>query len=301
MNKRFPEEQIIGFLKEAEAGRPVNELCGEARQRDGANERIGQQTIYLVKTLFRHVKTLLKNAGHRSVMKAKPKQLAEPGQRIGETPAATKRPMKKAPLRLPRAERQARVLAKAAEYFAEHGLNAQTRAIADACGVSQRLLYSLFPNKAALIDEVYKREIVGTFKAMWFVQLKDRSVPLEDRLNMFYREYYDTLLTRRWLRLFLYSSLEDLQMAPTYTNAVVTHALEIIVTEAAHEFGRDVPADLAHLKEIGWLLHGAVSHLAIRRRIYSNDNTTPTDAVIAMHVRAFLASMPSLLPELEAD
>ncbi|WP_410833321.1 hypothetical protein [Paraburkholderia sp. SIMBA_030] len=50
---------------------------------------------------------------------------------------------------------------------------------------------------------------------------------------------------------------------------------------------------------MGWLLHGAVSHLAIRRRIYSNDNTMPSGAVIAMHVRAFLASMPSLLPALE--
>src|ERR1700675_3661587 len=121
-------------------------------------------------------------------MKAKPEDVAEPGRGSGEARAGVKGRMKKAPQRLPRAERQARVLAKAAEYFAEHGLNAQTRAIADVCGVSQRLLYSLFPSKAALIDEVYKREIVGTFKAMWFVQLKDRSVPLESRLNTFYRE-----------------------------------------------------------------------------------------------------------------
>jgi len=233
-------------------------------------------------------------------MKAKPKDIAEPGGGTGTVQAAGRRPMKKAPQRLPRAERQARVLAKAAEYFSEHGLNAQTRAIADACGISQRLLYSLFSSKAELIDEVYKREIAGTFKAMWFIQLKDRSVPIESRLNTFYREYYDTLLTRRWLRLFLYSSLEGLEMAPTYTNAVVTHALEIIVTETAHELSRSVPDDPAHLTEVGWLLHGAVSHLAIRRRIYSNDNTTPTDAVIAMHVRAFLASIPSLLPALEA-
>jgi len=232
-------------------------------------------------------------------MKIKPKDVAEPGRGARKARAVVQRPAKKAPQRLPRAERQERVLAKAAEYFSEHGLNAQTRAIADACGVSQRLLYSLFPSKAALIDEVYKREIAGTFNAIWFVQLQDRSVPIESRLNTFYREYYDTLLTRRWLRLFLYSSLENLRMAPTYTSAVVTHALEIIVTETAYELGLSVPADRVHLTEIGWLLHGAVSHLAIRRRIYANDNTTPTDAVIAMHVRAFLVSLPSLLPALE--
>jgi AcrR family transcriptional regulator len=208
-----------------------------------------------------------------------------------------KSPAKEASKRLPRAERQALVLAKAAEYFAEHGLTAQTRAIAQACGVSQRLLYSLFPSKAALIDEVYNREVAGLFKAMWFVRLKDRSVPLEARLVEFYRDYYETLLTRRWLRLFLYSSLAGLEMAPTYTNAVVTHALEIVVAEAAHDAGRHVPASIDELTEIGWTLHGAVSHLAIRRRIYANDNTTPAEKVIEMNVRAFLASIPTLLPE----
>jgi AcrR family transcriptional regulator len=217
------------------------------------------------------------------------------GKRSG--PDKAKRPTKKTPQRLPRAERQALVLAKAAEYFSEHGLDAQTRAIAEACGVSQRLLYSLFASKAALIEAVYNREIAGLFKAIWFAELKDRSIPLEARLNAFYRDYYETLLTRRWLRLFLFSSLAGLRMAPTYTDAVVTHALEIIVGEAAHDAGRAVPADKARLTEIGWLLHGAVSHLAIRRRIYANDNATPPEEVIAMSVRAFLASIPAMFPE----
>jgi AcrR family transcriptional regulator len=233
-------------------------------------------------------------------MKAPIKQQAELGAAAATVAVAVRRPAKKAPQqRLPRAERQARVLEKAAEYFAEHGLKAQTRGIAEVCGVSQRLLYSLFPSKAALIEEVYNREIAGLFKAMWFVNLRDRSVPLEARLNTFYCDYYETLLTRRWLRLFLYSSLDGLRMAPTYTNAVVTHALEIIVIEAAHEAGRGVPANIDCLTEIGWMLHGAVSHLAIRRQIYANDNTTPPHEVIAMNVRAFLASIPAMLPALE--
>ncbi|ABE35847.1 bacterial regulatory s, tetR family protein [Paraburkholderia xenovorans LB400] len=201
--------------------------------------------------------------------------------------------------RLPRAERQALVLAKAAEYFSEHGLNAQTRAIAQACGVSQRLLYSLFQSKDALIEEVYNREIAGLFQAIWFVKLKDRSVPLEARLNDFYRYYYESLLTRRWLRLFLYSSLDGLRMAPIYTNAIVTHALEIIVEEVAYDSKRGVPANVDELTEIGWILHGAVSHLAIRRRIYANENTVSPERVIEMSVRSFLVSIPEMLPSLQ--
>jgi AcrR family transcriptional regulator len=208
-----------------------------------------------------------------------------------------KRPeKKKAPQRLPRAERQTLVLAKAANYFAEHGLNAQTRAIAEACGVSQRLLYSLFPSKAALIDAVYKREIEGLFEAMWFVRLRDRSVPLEERLVAFYHYYYESVLTPHWLRLLMYSSLSGLEMAPTYTGTIVKHVIEIVVGEIAHESGRGLPDDLDELTEIGWALHGAVSHLAIRRRIYASSTSMPPEKSITKYVQAFLAGVPTLLP-----
>jgi putative transposase len=36
MKKRFTEEQIIGFLKEAEAGMPVKELCRQHGFSDGS-------------------------------------------------------------------------------------------------------------------------------------------------------------------------------------------------------------------------------------------------------------------------
>ncbi|MEA3118781.1 MAG: hypothetical protein QOI13_2051 [Paraburkholderia sp.] len=230
-------------------------------------------------------------------MKSKIKQSVAPGRATHKQDHG-KVAAKKGPKRLPQAERRALVLSKAAAHFSEHGLNAQTRAIAQACGISQRLLYSLFPNKAALVEAVYEREVAGIFKAMWFVELNDRSVPLEERLVAFYSDYYETVLTRRWLRLFLYSSLADLRMAPTYTNAIVAHTLEIIVTEAAHDAGKGVPADAHEMAEIGWILHGAISHLAIRRQIYANENPTPVKKVIETAVKAFLASIPALLPAL---
>ena len=198
--------------------------------------------------------------------------------------------------RLPREERRAQILAQASRFFSEYGLTAQTRALADSCGVSQRLLYSFFPSKAALLEEVYRSEIAGPFKAIWFADLKDRKLSVEQRLIRFYHEYYDSVTTRRWLRLFLYASLAEMAMAPDYIAAIVTHMLEIVVAEAASEQGLKVPADPAQVQEIGWILHGAVSHLAIRRHVYANDNPTPAHDVIALQVRSFLGGLPAILP-----
>ena len=211
------------------------------------------------------------------------------------------RPRRKAPVRLPRDERRAQILAQAYQFFSEYGLTAQTRALAESCGVSQRLLYSFFPSKAALIEEVYRSEIAGSFKAIWFAELKDRSLPVEQRLLRFYRDYYDIVTTRRWLRLFLYASLAEVAMAPAYIAAIVTHTLEIIIEETALELGLQLPRDTAERHEIGWILHGAVSHLAIRRHIYANTNPLPVDKVIAMQVRSFLAGLPTLLTPRRTD
>ena len=197
--------------------------------------------------------------------------------------------------RLPHAERRAQILAKAVELFAEYGLTAQTRALADACAISQRLLYRFFPTKAALVAEVYKSEIVGPFKAAWFVQLADRGRSMEDRLTEFYRDYYAGVLKRRWLRLFLYASLAEVDIAPNYIAEIITRMLELIVAEAAHERGLRLPEDRTRCHEVAWTLHGAVSHLAIRRHIYRSDNPVPVDDVIAMYVRAFLGGLPAAL------
>jgi AcrR family transcriptional regulator len=197
-------------------------------------------------------------------------------------------------VRLPPAERRAKILASAADFFAEYGLTAQTRALAASCGVAQRLLYRYFPSKAALLDEVYREAIVSPFKAVWLVQLRDRSGPLEQRLLEFYRNYYDTVLTRRWLRLFLYASLAEARMAPDYISAIVLELLETIVREAAYEMKVELPKDFALLHEVGWTLHGAVSHLAIRRHLYGASLDVAEQRVLALHVRGFLGGFASL-------
>lgn len=191
--------------------------------------------------------------------------------------------------RLPFAERRRRILDEAATFFAEYGLTAQTRYLAEACGISQRLLYRFFPTKAALIREVYDDAILGPFKAVWLAQLRDRSKPVESRLTTFYEDYCTTVLTRRWLRLFLYSSLAEAEMAPSYISTIVNQLTEAIVEETAAEQGVTPPATPALVHEVGWVLHGTISHLLIRRHLYHASQEIDLDRLIALHVRSFLS------------
>ncbi len=196
----------------------------------------------------------------------------------------------KAPVpRLRPAERRAQILARATDYFAEYGLSAQTRAIADACGVAQRLLYRYFPSKAALMAAVYDDAILSPFKAVWLAQLKDRSLPMNERLVHFYSDYFSVVLTRKWLRLFMHASLSEVGMAPDYINAIIKQMLLVIAEETAAEQKVQLPDDADHVLEIGWILHGAVSHFAIRRHLYKASQTLPDHEVTLLHIRSFLS------------
>jgi Transcriptional regulator len=201
--------------------------------------------------------------------------------------AATK--LAKAPVpRLRPAERRAQILVNASTYLSEHGLAAQTRAIAEACGVTQRLLYRYFPSKAALLSAVYDEQIVAPFKAVWIVKLKDRSVPVKVRLEEFYEDYFASVLTRHWLRLFMHASLSDSGMAPNYINAIIKQLLLVIAEEVAFEQMVDLPKDASGVLEVAWTLHGAISHLAIRRHLYGADRSVADHDVLRIHVASFI-------------
>ena len=195
--------------------------------------------------------------------------------------------------RLSFAERRAQIIAHACDFFAEYGLTGQTRQLASACGVSQRLLYSIFPGKAALLDEVYREAILHPFRAVWLEQLADHGRNIEDRLNAFYREYTSVVLTRRWMRLFLYASLAESDMAPDYITRIIMRLLETLVAETAVALDVTLPDDKATLHEIGWGLHGPVSHLAIRKHVYGASRAVPEAEIIAIYVRNFLAGFPA--------
>ena len=201
--------------------------------------------------------------------------------------------------RLTHDERKALILDRAADYLSENGFPVRTRRLAAAAGISQRLIYYFFPNKSALIDEIYNSAIQGPFKAIWFVELTDRSKPVAERLRAFYRDYFDTLLTRRWTRLLIHSSFSAQNMAPRYISGIILRLLETIVEEVAAERGVTVPPEKPVVHEIGWILHGAVSHLAIRRHLFHANVSVPVDLVLDAQIDSFLAGFEPMIEGLK--
>ncbi|SDW72973.1 TetR/AcrR family transcriptional regulator [Allgaiera indica] len=229
----------------------------------------------------------------------KPKPDRQPDHRPGRAPKA--RSGRAGAVRLPFNERRAQILEVAAEFFAEHGLTAQTRQLADRCGISQRLLYRFFPTKEDLLREVYRNEILGAFNATWFVSLQDRSRPVAERLERFYADYLASTLTRKWLRLFLHVSLDETNLAPDYIAAIVTPLLEVIMRETAAEKGLSLPDSPDALRQMGWTLHGAISHYAMRLHLCQGSGCLPESRMIALNVRLFLSGFEDMLAAAQQD
>lgn len=212
----------------------------------------------------------------------------------------TGEPATKGTPRLDPAARRAMILEKAIAFFADYGLTAQTRALAQAIGVTQRLLYRYFPSKAQLLREVYDAAILSPFKALWLVQLTDRNQSIRQRLIAFYGDYSANVLTKRWLRLFLYASLGESDMAPEYIQAIVARLLETIAAETAHELGTELPEDVHLIHELAWVLHGSISHYAIRQHVYGASRSVEPADVVALNVDLFIAGFSAALRSLSA-
>ena len=195
---------------------------------------------------------------------------------------------------MPYEERRAAILDKAIDFFAEYGLTGQTRHLAAACDVSQRLLYRYFPNKAALLDEVYREAIAKPFDEAWLDEFRQPTAPLRDRLMAFYARYAANVLTRRWLRLFLYSSLGENPMARVYDDTVVRHILDVVVETAARDLGVTLPTRAADRRRLAWSLHAAVVMSGIRVHVYGISSETLWRREIGVFVDAFIAALPNL-------
>ena len=207
-----------------------------------------------------------------------------------------------ASVRLSGAEREKHIAQEAVRFFAEVGFGGDTRELAKRLGVTQSLLYKYFPNKEALINRVYEEVYLGRWNPFWESVVRDRSIPLQERLTRHYIEYAKAALTRDWVRIFMFSGLRGEDINRRYLDILRERILVPIAIELRHEFGLPT-IDKIPLKsneiELVWSINARVFYFGQRQWIFDVPIEDDLEDLIRMTIEHFIAGarvvMPSLL------
>ncbi|MGR3494199.1 TetR/AcrR family transcriptional regulator [Citreimonas sp.] len=164
--------------------------------------------------------------------------------------------------RLPPEERREQILDAAVRFFADVGLEGNTRDLAKRLGVTQSLIFRYFDSKQALIEAVYARVYLDRISPDWAGLLRDRSRPVQERMSTFYKEYGERIFDHDWMRIFMFSGLAGADLNRRYLDHLGRTLLLPMLDEIRAERGRaPTPEDL-------WSLHGGIVYIGIRKHIY---------------------------------
>jgi AcrR family transcriptional regulator len=247
-------------------------------------------------------------AAAESVKKAvKKRAVAEP---VADQPARAKKiattgasaPAPVITRRLAPEEREQQIVGKAVKYFATYGFSASTRDLAKEIGVTQPLLYRYFPNKEALVDRVFEEVYLSRWNPEWEVLLRDRTQPLVERINCFYRQYARVILKSDWIRIFILAGLTREGINDRYLARLRERIFNVVLAELRHEFGIAEPDPQQYEDEIEfvWGLHAAIFYVGVRKWIYGLPVPKDLERTIDQKVEAFIASAPHVLKRIRA-
>ncbi|WP_335949394.1 TetR/AcrR family transcriptional regulator [Salipiger bermudensis] len=187
--------------------------------------------------------------------------------------------------RLPPRERREQIVAEAVRFFAEVGLDGNTRQLAKRLGVTQSLLFKYFATKEDLLEAVYERVYLGRLSADWPTRMADRSTPLRTRLLEFYTEYSGLIFEHDWMRIFMFSGLAGAALNHRY----LEHLSETILTPVLAETAALATTDKQPTMEDIWNLHGGIVYIGIRKHIYGLPTPDCPDTAIANAIDKYLS------------
>jgi AcrR family transcriptional regulator len=198
------------------------------------------------------------------------------------------------------ADRERHILDGAIKFFAENGLNAQMRELAAAIGVAHTLVYHYFPTKQALLERVYEDIFLGRWNPEWETLLDNRELDLEDKLVRFYVEFAQTVQTREFVRILLFSGLSDRTITTRFFRVMGERLNPRLIRETRRFRGsraRGKPTTREFELLMG--LHGGLFYNAIRWYVYEEnlaENPPPIDdeGVIRDRVRSYLQASLTL-------
>ncbi|OWW19524.1 TetR/AcrR family transcriptional regulator [Noviherbaspirillum denitrificans] len=191
-------------------------------------------------------------------------------------------------------EREEQIVQKAIRYFAAHGFSASTRELAKEIGVTQPLLYRYFPSKEALVDRVFDEVYLSRWNPDWEDWLKDRSLPLKQRMFLYYKDYARIILKNEWIRIFIFAGLTREGINNRYLTRMREKIFDLVLQELRHEFGIATPTPEQNELEVElvWSLHASIFYIGVRKWVYGLPVPKDIDALIELKVASFLDGAP---------
>ncbi|HVA12277.1 MAG TPA: helix-turn-helix domain-containing protein [Stellaceae bacterium] len=192
-------------------------------------------------------------------------------------------------------DRERFILDNAVRFFAERGLNGETRELARRLGITQSLIYRYFPSKDVLIDRVYQKWYADYWNPSWEEWIGDRRQSLEDRLLAFYRDYARVIYNYEWVRLFAFSGLNGLPYHVRYVARNRERLYPRIARELRHDHGmpslEELPLTEFEHEQL-WSMHATLFYIGQRRWLFGLTAPAETDTLMAARVRSFLTAAP---------
>jgi AcrR family transcriptional regulator len=202
--------------------------------------------------------------------------------------------------RMNTADRKRQILDGAIQFFARYGIDGQLRNLTKELGVTHTLLYHYFPTKEALIKEVYKEVFESRWKPEWEELLDDKHLSPEEKLNAFYLDYTNTVLTYDFVRILIFSGLSDHSISDRFFELLRSRLLPRLIRETRKYCDRSTRPKPSH-RELEFLmgLHGGIFYIGMRRWIYGQaiyDDSSPNaeQDIIRDRISAYLLSAKSL-------
>lgn len=217
-----------------------------------------------------------------------------------KTASKTAMPLLASRKRLKADERAMQILHAAIQFFSEHGLDGQMRVLATEIGITHTLLYHYFPTKQALIERVYQELFEGRWRSEWESLLDDPRISAEDKFIRFYCDYADNVLSREFVRIFVFSGLSDYFITDRFFALLRERLFPRLIRETRKARGITSRAKTSDAEfELLMGLHGGIFYSGVRRWIYGQEtpSSAPADAhaIIADRVRAYLLSAAAVL------
>jgi AcrR family transcriptional regulator len=201
---------------------------------------------------------------------------------------------------MPRAERMAAMLELALPVLADRGFAVSTRALAEALGVTQALIYKHFPSKEAFISAALARAFGRESRESAI--LREESLPLGKRLAAFYSGRADRASGSR-MRLMVRAALEGWPTPARRGAALTRQVFAPVVSALRKEAGlpslQERPMQRGE-RELAMMLHGSIVFLGIREHVYHMPMPDDRDAIIRLHVDIFIGGALAALRRIHA-